>query len=199
MGLLRTPREYRIAVRVLMRGRRTTPPVQTGTLPPAGRRPGMISGSGSARRYAPGAIPNARLNALLSENSFWWPVRSAISASVPSVPRSSHTANASRIPLEYRLRDSPKLHGNGSRTPDGYIASLWQLSRIVTGAEEQKLFVDVDGVCVIYDLKTVPVTSSRTRESYRVRDGKIAWARLRSTRDHSRPCSSARPRTERAR
>ena len=57
---------------------------------------------------------------------------------------------------------------------DSYLASLRQLSGIVTGAEKQKVFVDGDDVCVIYDLKTAPVPSSRTCEWYRVRDGKIA-------------------------
>jgi ketosteroid isomerase-like protein len=56
---------------------------------------------------------------------------------------------------------------------DSYIASLRQLSGIVTGAEKQKVFVDGDDVCVIYDLETAPVPSSRTCEWYRVRDGKI--------------------------
>jgi ketosteroid isomerase-like protein len=57
---------------------------------------------------------------------------------------------------------------------DSYVASLEQLSGIVTGAEKQKVFVDGDDVCVIYDLKTAPIPSSRTCEWYRMRDGKIA-------------------------
>ena len=57
---------------------------------------------------------------------------------------------------------------------DSYIASLKQLSGIVTGAEKQKVFIDGDDVCVIYDLKTAPVPSSPTCEWYTVRDGKIA-------------------------
>jgi ketosteroid isomerase-like protein len=57
---------------------------------------------------------------------------------------------------------------------DSYLASLQQLSGIVTGAEKLKLFVDGDDVCVIYDLKTAPVPSSRTCEWYRVQGGKIA-------------------------
>jgi len=57
---------------------------------------------------------------------------------------------------------------------DSYVASLRQLSGIVTGADKQKVFVDGDDVCVIYDLKTAAVPSSRTCEWYRVRDGKIA-------------------------
>jgi ketosteroid isomerase-like protein len=57
---------------------------------------------------------------------------------------------------------------------DSYLASLQQLSRIVTGAETQKVFVDGDDVCVIYDLKTAPVPKSRTCEWYHVRDGKVA-------------------------
>jgi ketosteroid isomerase-like protein len=57
---------------------------------------------------------------------------------------------------------------------ESYMASVRQLSGIVTGAEKQKVFVDGDDVCVIYDLKTQPIPSSRTCEWYRVRDGKIA-------------------------
>ena len=57
---------------------------------------------------------------------------------------------------------------------DSYVASLQQLSGIVTGSDKQKVLVDGDDVCVIYDLKTAPVPSSRTCEWYRVREGKIA-------------------------
>jgi SnoaL-like domain len=57
---------------------------------------------------------------------------------------------------------------------DSYIASLKQLSGIITGTEKQKVFVDGDDVCVIYDLKTVPVPRSRTCEWYRVGGDKIA-------------------------
>src|SRR4051794_23725913 len=57
---------------------------------------------------------------------------------------------------------------------ESYLASLQQLSAIVTGVEKQKVFVDGADVCVIYDLKTAPVPSSRTCEWYHVRDGRIA-------------------------
>lgn len=57
---------------------------------------------------------------------------------------------------------------------DSFFASLKQLNQIITGAERQKVFVDGDDVCVIYDLKTAPVPSSRVCEWYRIRDGKIA-------------------------
>jgi SnoaL-like domain len=57
---------------------------------------------------------------------------------------------------------------------DSYLASLRQLSGIITGVDKQKVFVDGDDVCVIYDLHTAPVPSSRTCEWYRVRDGKVA-------------------------
>jgi ketosteroid isomerase-like protein len=57
---------------------------------------------------------------------------------------------------------------------DSYLASLRQLSGIITGVDKQKVFVGGDDVCVIYDLKTRPVASSRTCEWYKVRDGKIA-------------------------
>jgi len=61
---------------------------------------------------------------------------------------------------------------------DSYLASLRHLSGIVQGADKQKVFVDGDDVCVIYDLKTAPVPSSRTCEWYHVRDGKIASVRV---------------------
>src|SRR5450755_3933032 len=57
---------------------------------------------------------------------------------------------------------------------DSYLASLQQLSGIVTGAEKRKVFLDGEDFCVIYDLKTAPVPSTRTCEWYRVRNGKVA-------------------------
>jgi ketosteroid isomerase-like protein len=74
------------------------------------------------------------------------------------------------------LRDDLSFEGpiESFTDADSYIASLKQLSAIVTGAERQKVFVDGDDVCVIYDLKTQPIPSSRTCEWSRVRDGKIA-------------------------
>ena len=39
---------------------------------------------------------------------------------------------------------------------DAFITSLRGLFQIVKGAEEQKIFVDSEDVCVIYDLVTVP-------------------------------------------
>jgi hypothetical protein len=57
---------------------------------------------------------------------------------------------------------------------DSYLDSLHQLSGIVTGADKQKVFIDGEDVCVIYDLKTVPVPSTRICEWYRVRDSKVA-------------------------
>ncbi len=61
---------------------------------------------------------------------------------------------------------------------DSYLSSLRRLSEIVTGAEKQKVFVDGDDVCVIYELRTVPVPSSQVAEWYRVRDGKVASVRV---------------------
>ena len=74
------------------------------------------------------------------------------------------------------LRDDLSFEGpiDSFRDADSYIASLKELSGIVTGAEKHKVFVDGDDVCVIYDLKTAPIPSSRTCEWYRVRDGKVA-------------------------
>jgi ketosteroid isomerase-like protein len=74
------------------------------------------------------------------------------------------------------LRDDVSFEGpiDTFDNADAYLQSLQQLSGILTGTEKQKVFVDGDDVCVIYDLKTVPVPSSRTCEWYRVSDGKIA-------------------------
>jgi ketosteroid isomerase-like protein len=57
---------------------------------------------------------------------------------------------------------------------DSYLASLRQFLGIVQGVEKQKVFVDGDDVCVIYDLTTAPVPSTRTCEWFTLRDGKIA-------------------------
>jgi ketosteroid isomerase-like protein len=57
---------------------------------------------------------------------------------------------------------------------DSYLASLQQLSHIVTGADKRRVFADADDVCVIYDLKTAPVPRTPTCEWYHVRDGKVA-------------------------
>ena len=59
---------------------------------------------------------------------------------------------------------------------DSYIASLERLGGMVAGAEKQRVFVDGDEVCVIYDLKTVPLPSTRVCEWYRVQDGKVRSA-----------------------
>jgi len=74
------------------------------------------------------------------------------------------------------LHDDVPLAGPTDRfsDADGYLASLRQLSGIVTGAEQRKVFVDGDDVCVIYDLKTAPVPSSRICEWCQVRGGRIA-------------------------
>jgi ketosteroid isomerase-like protein len=74
------------------------------------------------------------------------------------------------------------LHDDGSfRGPidtfsdaNSYLAALQRLGGIVTGVDKQKVFVDGDDVCVIYDLKTAVVPSARTCDWYTVRDGKIA-------------------------
>jgi len=62
---------------------------------------------------------------------------------------------------------------------DAYIAALQGLSRIIKSAEEQKVFVDGDDVCVIYELVTnTPAGASPTAEWYHMRDGKIAAVRV---------------------
>lgn len=63
---------------------------------------------------------------------------------------------------------------SASTAADAYLQAIQALSQIVTGVDKRKVFVDGDDVCVIYDLKTVPVPNASTAEWYRVRDGKIA-------------------------
>lgn len=57
---------------------------------------------------------------------------------------------------------------------DTYLASLRQLSDIVTGTEPRRTFVDGDDACVIYDLHTTAVPTARVCEWFRIRDGRIA-------------------------
>jgi ketosteroid isomerase-like protein len=58
---------------------------------------------------------------------------------------------------------------------DGYIGALRGLAQIVKAAEEQKVFVDGNDVCVIYDLVTnTPAGTSPTAEWYHIRDGRIS-------------------------
>jgi ketosteroid isomerase-like protein len=76
---------------------------------------------------------------------------------------------------------------------DSYIASLRQLSSIITGADKKKVFVDGDDVRVIYDLKTAPVPSPRTCEWYRVHDGKIVSVSVVFDARPSAPLFEAQP------
>lgn len=62
---------------------------------------------------------------------------------------------------------------------DAYIGALRGLSQIVQSTEEQKVFVDGNDVCVLYDLVTnTPAGTAPTAEWYRVRDGKISAVRV---------------------
>ncbi|SRR5260370_14908439 len=62
---------------------------------------------------------------------------------------------------------------------DAYLGALRGLSQVVKSAEEQKVFVDGDDVCVIYDLVTnTPAGTAPTAEWYHVRDGKISAVRV---------------------
>ena len=62
---------------------------------------------------------------------------------------------------------------------DAYIGSLRGLAQIVQAAEEQKVFVDDNDVCIIYELVTnTPAGSYPTAEWYHMRDGKISAVRV---------------------
>ena len=64
-------------------------------------------------------------------------------------------------------------------TADAYIGALRGLSQIVKAAEEQKVFVDGNDVCVIYDLVTAtPAGTAPTTEWYHLRNGKISAVRV---------------------
>jgi hypothetical protein len=56
---------------------------------------------------------------------------------------------------------------------DSYLASLQRLGGLVDGVDKHKVFVDGDDVCVIYDLRSALLPTSRVCDWYRVRDGKI--------------------------
>ena len=62
---------------------------------------------------------------------------------------------------------------------DAYIGALRGLSQIVKSAEEQKVFVDGNDVCVIYNLVTAsPAGTAPTAEWYHLRNGKISSVRV---------------------
>jgi ketosteroid isomerase-like protein len=60
-----------------------------------------------------------------------------------------------------------------------YIAALTGLAQIVRSTEEQKVFVDGNDVCVIYNLVTnTPAGAALTAEWYHIRDAKISAVRV---------------------
>jgi ketosteroid isomerase-like protein len=62
---------------------------------------------------------------------------------------------------------------------DAYLAALRNLSQIVKAAEQEKVFVDGDDVCVLYNLVTnTPAGTAPTAEWYHLRDGRIASVRV---------------------
>jgi hypothetical protein len=62
---------------------------------------------------------------------------------------------------------------------DAYIAALTGLAQIVESVEEQKVFVDGNDVCVIYNLVTnTPAGSALTAEWYHLRNAKISAVRV---------------------
>ena len=62
---------------------------------------------------------------------------------------------------------------------DAYVAALTGLAQIVESTEEQKVFVDDNDVCVIYNLVTnTPAGAALTAEWYHLRDAKISAVRV---------------------
>jgi hypothetical protein len=69
------------------------------------------------------------------------------------------------------LRDNVSLSGPTDKfdNADAYIGALRGLAQIVKAAEEQKVFVDRNDVCVISDLVTnTPAVAAPTAEWYHV-------------------------------
>jgi limonene-1,2-epoxide hydrolase len=63
-------------------------------------------------------------------------------------------------------------------TAEPYLEALKKLYPIVKGVKVQKLFVDGDDACLLYDMETsTPVGSALICEWYRVQDGKIKTMR----------------------
>jgi ketosteroid isomerase-like protein len=54
-----------------------------------------------------------------------------------------------------------------------YMAELEGLAKITTGAERQRMVVDGDDVCILYDLVTVSAGPLPTSTWYHIQDGKI--------------------------
>jgi ketosteroid isomerase-like protein len=80
-----------------------------------------------------------------------------------------------------QLHDDVSFEGPLDRfdNADAYIGSLRGLAQIVKAAEEQKVFVDGNDVCVIYHLVTnTPAGTSPVAEWYHLRDGKISAVRV---------------------
>jgi ketosteroid isomerase-like protein len=62
---------------------------------------------------------------------------------------------------------------------EAYLGALEGLAQIVKAAEEQKVFVDGNDVCVVYDLVTnTPAGTAPTAEWYHIRNGKISAVRV---------------------
>ncbi len=81
----------------------------------------------------------------------------------------------------FLLHDDVSFRGpiDAFNNADAYIGALRGLSQIVKAAEEQKVFVDGNDVCVIYDLVTAtPAGTAPTAEWYHLRNGKISSVRV---------------------
>ncbi len=79
------------------------------------------------------------------------------------------------------LHDDLSFHGpiDTFDNADDYIAAITRLASIVTGVKRQKVFVDGQDVCEIYDLITAtPAGTAPVAEWHTVKDGKIAAIRV---------------------
>jgi hypothetical protein len=56
---------------------------------------------------------------------------------------------------------------------DAYMSALQDLAKFVRGADQKKVIVEGDDVCVIYDLVVVSAPPVPTAVWYHLRDGKI--------------------------
>jgi ketosteroid isomerase-like protein len=101
------------------------------------------------------------------------------------------------------LRDDVSFVGpfGANEGVEDYVAQLEGLSKIVRGAEQKKVIVDGDDVCVLYDLLTIPAGSLPTSSWYHIADGKIDAVRTffdarMLTQGGTSPASSSAPTDE---
>ncbi len=73
------------------------------------------------------------------------------------------------------LRDDGTFVGpsGANEDADEYMAELEELAKVTTGAEQRRMVVDGDDVCILYDLFTESAGPLSASTWYHIQDGKI--------------------------